>query len=335
MTEATDRVDVSEGMDAETRDLLSASLRELFRRNTSAFEVSAALTQLGWNEVRQGDPRSATTLLFDEQGRALAASRVLDDIVLDELSTVLPPSDSQRAVLYPFDSAGSPEVAGVLLGPLEGIAEVVVPVINATGVEIQIATSVSIGQSTTEITGFDPYSSWLAVSHLPDSAAVGVVDAADAWGCAQAAAHRALATEIAAVCDGALRLAIEYTSGRIQFGRQLATFQSVRHRLAEAYAEISAARAATDAAWSVADTPSVNVTAARTAKLRAGRAQAVVFRHVLQVFGAIGLTADSSVHRYAVRSAALDALLGNHASHAERLGAALLAEGRPHPVVEI
>ena len=58
-----------------------------------------------------------------------------------------------------------------------------------------------------------------------------------------AAAHRALAAEIIGVAERALELAVEHTSTRRQFNAPIAAFQAVRHRLADAYVAIAAARA--------------------------------------------------------------------------------------------
>jgi alkylation response protein AidB-like acyl-CoA dehydrogenase len=156
-----------------------------------------------------------------------------------------------------------------------------------------------------------------------------------AWARARAVAHRALAIEIAAVCESALAMTTEHATSREQFGRPIGAFQAVRHRLAEAHVEICAARAAIEAAWSHAGDADGGAWAARLAKQRAGRAQGVVFRHVLQVFGAVGLTMESDVHRYATHAAVLDALLDSDSTIAEQIGNDLLRGGLPHPVVEI
>lgn len=334
MTQMSDDVCGREAIDTETLDLLSASLRELFEHSRGATAVSAALDQLGWDDVRQSDPQAAIRLLFTEQGRALAVSRGLDDVVLDELSDALPPPGKNiRAVLYPVAAQTDPRVSGIILSPLEGIDEVVVPSVTAQGATLRVLRAADIADFVTPVAGFDPYAGWSSVGEV--SGGTEHTGAHDAWTRAEAAAHRAVATEIAAVCEVALAMAVGHAANRHQFGRSIATFQAVRHRLAEAHVEISAARTATEAAWVAASSATDGPWAARIAKLRAGRAQVTVFRHVLQVFGALGLTVDSSVHRYVVRAAALNALLGDQAVQAQTVGAALLSGAHPHPVVEI
>lgn len=331
---APNKVQEPAGMDSETLDLLTASLRELFAQSADARAVSAALAELGWDEVRQSDPSAATRLLFSEQGRAVANSRVLDEVTLDELAEVLPPSDAVRAVVYPVARHGDPAVAAVLLGPIEGVDELVLPRSTPDGMGILTIPAESVRETVRPAAGFDPRSGWLVLPALPGAQDGTLIAADDAWTRAQAAAHRALASEIAAVCEAALAKATEHAAAREQFGKRIATFQAVRHRLAEAYVEICAIHTAIDSAWTAASSE-IGPVAARLAKLRAGRAQVMVFRHVLQVFGALGLTAEGPVHQYVTRAAALDALLGDHAEQAELLGEALLSGAPPHPVAEV
>jgi alkylation response protein AidB-like acyl-CoA dehydrogenase len=67
----------------------------------------------------------------------------------------------------------------------------------------------------------------------------------------------------------------------------------------------------------------------------AGRAQALVARHVLQVCGAVGLTQEHPLHTYVGRAAVLDALLTPHQLLEEELGRELLAGGRIFGLAEI
>jgi len=329
------------GLDAETRELLAGSLRELLAAHTDAASIAAALAELGWDEVWAGDPATATTLLFTEHGRALATSRVLDDVLLAELAPALPAPTGPRAVLYPHPAdkgdlvaCGAP-LRGLLLGRLDGVAEVVVPAVDADSAVLLVVPAAKFADATAPTGGFDPQSGWLAVARGPVPDGISPVRAADAWTRAQAAGHRALATEIAGVCEAALALATAHTAARWQYGRPIASFQAVRHRLAEAHVAVVAARTTVEAAWAMAGEPDGGAWAARIAKLRAGRAQADVLRHTVQVLGAMGLTLESEMHRFVTRAAALDALLGDHLSLAEATGTELLAGTEPHPVVEI
>jgi alkylation response protein AidB-like acyl-CoA dehydrogenase len=319
------------GLDDATREMLADSLREVFNGGAGAASISAALEALGWEEVRGSDPAGATTLLFTEQGRALASSRALDDVLLSELSPVLPEAAGSRAVLVPL--AEEPDATGgVLLGPLDGIAEVVVPTSKNGAVGLSVVPAARFAETAAPIEGFDPRSDRLLVAGPPPTGER--IEAGDAWTRAVAAGHRALASEIIGVCEAALSMAVAHTSAREQYGRPIASFQAVRHRLAEARVWNSAARTTVETAWALADGDDA-AWSARTAKMRAGRAQADVLRHTVQVLGAMGLTLESDMHRHVTRAAALDALLGNHGALAEATGADLLAGADARPLVEI
>jgi Acyl-CoA dehydrogenase, C-terminal domain len=341
-TGAADTGDPAEaGLDPETLTLLTGSLRELFENELAAADVMAALSDMGWDDVRTIDPRAATTLLFTEHGRALARSRALDDAVLDELGDVLPDPAGRRAVMYPVAgdrtdrAAGGRTLRGVLLAPIDDAHDIVVlPAGAGDSATPFVIPAESVAAVAQPANGFDPGSGWLAVSGVAVEQAT-PIPAGQPWVRARAVAHRALAIELAAVCESALAMATEHVTSRQQFGRPIGAFQAVRHRLAEAHVEVSAARAAIEAAWSHSGEPDGGAWASRIAKQRAGRAQGLVFRHVLQVFGAVGLTMESDVHRYATRAAALDSLLDDGPTIAEQIGNDLLRGGLPHPVVEI
>jgi alkylation response protein AidB-like acyl-CoA dehydrogenase len=117
-----------------------------------------------------------------------------------------------------------------------------------------------------------------------------------------------------------LALARQHALERIQFGRPIATFQAVRHRLAEAFVAIESADAALAAAWDDR-TPF----AACVAKAVAGRSARTVARHCQQVLAGIGFTTEHDLHLYVRRAIVLDRLLGDARSLTRRLGQDLLA----------
>jgi alkylation response protein AidB-like acyl-CoA dehydrogenase len=148
-----------------------------------------------------------------------------------------------------------------------------------------------------------------------------------AWSAAVAAGQRALGHELVGASRTMLGLAREHALERVQFGRPIALFQAVRHRLAEAYVAIEAADAALTAAWDDG-TP---LTAAM-AKAIAGRSARTVSRHCQQVLAGIGFTTEHDLHLYVRRVIVLDRLLGDSRSLTRRLGQDLL-EGRSLPSI--
>jgi hypothetical protein len=300
-------------MDTQTQDLLRGSIREVLAGEQS---LDTALVELGWDEVVADDPRAATTILFTEQGRALGNSRALDGVVLAGLDT------DATAVIYPTSGSGggatshlhgdSVHVEGIALGAFAAGGSALV-FIGHDEPESLVTVSTD-ALEITPINGFDLDTGWVRVSgSAPVLATVGDADAALR---ARAAGQRALASELTGVGLGALKLAQDHVSARRQFGHTIASFQTVRFRLAEAWTWLAAAEAVVDAAWG--DDTS---TAAFTAKAYAGQAHKDVVAQCTQVCGAMGVTWEHPLHRYVRRGFVLDALLGSSDELASRLGA--------------
>ncbi|MBE1552007.1 hypothetical protein GGC64_006094 [Mycobacterium sp. OAS707] len=307
------------GLDAGKTELLTGSLRDLFATATTANGVGRALEQLGWDDVFEADPAAATTILFTEHGRALANSRILDEVILRELAPVLPIASGRRAVLYPDSVEAAPyrfpgPLQGLLMGDLTGIAEVVVPLRCGKTACVAVLPSEALDQSLDAIVGLDPTLRWYRVNGAELSQKVTPIwDANLRWRRAQAAGRRALVAEICGLCTAAVELAASHVRVCHQNGGPPVSFQAVRHPLAEAHLAISSAWASLDAAWQSTASPEQAAWAARIAKIRAGRAQ-VVMRHAVQGVAEMGLTTEKRLHRYVARAAALDVALGDHAS---------------------
>jgi hypothetical protein len=119
-----------------------------------------------------------------------------------------------------------------------------------------------------------------------------------------------------------LALARSHVLDRTQFGRPLASFQAVRHRLAETLVALDGAEATLVAAD--------DDLGALLAKAAAGRAALTAARHCQQVLGGIGFTDEHDLHRYVRRALVLDGLLGS-ARELTREAGALVREGRSAP----
>ena len=103
-----------------------------------------------------------------------------------------------------------------------------------------------------------------------------------------------------------LELAREHALERIQFGRPIARFQAVRHRLAETLVAIEAADAA-------ARRRLVRPLADQRPRWRrriAGRGARTAARHCQQVLAGIGFTTEHPLHRYVRRVLVLEQLFG-------------------------
>lgn len=291
--------------------------------------VGPRLAELGWSDIEAEYPIEACQLLFRAQGRSLAHTDCLDRVMVAELAALL--DEPVDGIVLPDLVAGytpgsdSDRVAGIVLGPLDG--RLVVPVSGAMG-------AVSVGVIEADrLTGqrldtFDPSAYWTQVSGPLD---VALVDASTEWNRAIAAAHRALATELVALADQALRIAVDHVKVRVQFGAPIGSFQSPRHALADASAVLEGARALLGESWRYGGRLS-----AQTAKAAAGRAHRAVADAALQVSGAIGLTAEHELHRYVTRGFQVDSLCGSYLQLEALLGERLFdiyAPGRPLPAI--
>jgi hypothetical protein len=136
----------------------------------------------------------------------------------------------------------------------------------------------------------------------------------------------AAACELVGAAEGALELALAHATTREQFGQPIGRFQAVRHLLAWARTDASAAlelcrRAAQ---LDAAAPPRLD----EIAKALAGRNGRRVCERSLQVLGGIGFTAEMEHHHFHSRVLALDAVLGTSAELVRGLGA-WLRESRP------
>ncbi len=119
-----------------------------------------------------------------------------------------------------------------------------------------------------------------------------------------------------------LSLARQHALDRSQFGRPVASFQAIRHRLAETLVAIEGAEATLVAAAAEPDDLSFLL-----AKAAAGQAALTAARHCQQVLGGIGFTAEHELQRHIKRALVLDGLLGSSRELTREAGVTLRAKG--------
>jgi len=142
-----------------------------------------------------------------------------------------------------------------------------------------------------------------------------------------AAGRRALGWWLTGTSRAMLSRARTHALGRAQFGRPVAAFQAVRHRLAETLVGIEGAEATLAAATD--DLGSL------LAKAAAGQAALTTARHCQQVLGGIGFTAEHDLHRHIRRALVLDGLLGSARELTREAGATIRAEGSAPRLVQL
>ncbi|WP_030579230.1 acyl-CoA dehydrogenase family protein [Streptomyces anulatus] len=128
-------------------------------------------------------------------------------------------------------------------------------------------------------------------------------DAADALAAAGRTAAAILAAEAVGTAASALERTVAYVKEREQFGRAVGSFQAVKHRLADLYVRVEAARSA---AYHAARDPEAGPLALAQA-LEAAR---ITTGEAVQLHGGIGFTWEHEAHRYLKRAAGDELLFG-------------------------
>ena len=115
-----------------------------------------------------------------------------------------------------------------------------------------------------------------------------------------------LAAEQVGAADRCLQLTVEYTKQRVQFGRPIGSFQALKHRMADLYVAVQAARAVVDDA--VTDPTPVS---ARLARLAASEAFSTVAGEAIQLHGGIAITWEHDIQLYFKRAHGSAQLFGS------------------------
>jgi acyl-CoA dehydrogenase len=117
-----------------------------------------------------------------------------------------------------------------------------------------------------------------------------------------------------------MTMARDYAMDRQIFGRSLASFQAIKHKLAELAVAIELARSnAYFGAWAAAEAPAELPAAAAAARLTASAAFEIGARENLQIHGGIGYTWEANCHFYYRRERTLALSLGSREEWADRL----------------
>jgi hypothetical protein len=143
-------------------------------------------------------------------------------------------------------------------------------------------------------------------------------------------ARRALGWWLVGSSRAMLTLARQHALDRVQFGRPIAGFQAVRHRLAETLVAIEGA----EATLSLPGADNSDLTAL-LAKAAAGKAALTAARHCQQVLAGIGFTAEHDLHHHVKRVLVLDGLLGSSKELTRKAGAGLRARGSVPRLVDL
>lgn len=137
-------------------------------------------------------------------------------------------------------------------------------------------------------------------------------------------ARAGLASLAVGVADAALRTTAEYTTGRQQFGQPVATFQSARQRMADAFIDVEAMRlTALRAAWCLAEGRDAHETeeAVAVAKFWTGEGGHRVVHSAQHLHGGMGIDLDYHLHRHYRMAKWAEFTLGTAGAQVREVGA--------------
>ena len=195
-----------------------------------------------------------------------------------------------------------------------GMSQVLVPVSTA-GVTVKALKAIDVTRRFAMVS-FDNV-------RLPASALVGEFGRADS-AVARQVQHAAvlLSAEAVGAMDVAFDMTLDWTFNRYTFGRALASYQALKHRMADMKSWLEASHAISDAAAeAVADGSDSAAELASAAKSYIGVQGPELCQEGVQLHGGIGVTYEHDLHFF-LRRVTLNALLyGTPAEHRRLLAA--------------
>ena len=302
--------------DAVAKNCSATLVRGVAEDGVDPMPLWKTYAEAGWTELT--DPENAVELaiVLEELGRAtdptpyLATLSQFAPLVGDRFDPL-----SAGATAYSGITAVRDPQGWVLNGTdrfvLDGDRAERLAVVTPAGVFLVLADDVTARR----VDVFDPVLHVAEVSF----AGVHVADADRLVADTERARHIALmgmAIMMVGACQRILDLALEHAKSRQQFGVAIGTFQAIQHKAADMHVAIERARALSYfAALTIAADDPRRRLAAAMAKASAGECQALVFRHGLQTFGAMGFTWENDLQFALKRAKAGELMLGGAAEH--------------------
>jgi hypothetical protein len=309
-------------VEPDERELLRSSARHLLQTAKPA-ELPGALVDLGWFDLLGADPAAAVTVTAEEQGRLRAATPILDLVMRHAAGVhtwpgpaLMLPAPAQPREVSGTETSRGFQVRGVTLAGREQ-AEIYLLLTAAGMVAVPAAPL-----DRAPVAGADPELGLTVVTGHVDRRDADLVAPAGAVDTAIDAGRRWLASELIGLAAAMLAQAAAYVSARHQFGRPIASFQTVKHRLADVHVAVTAARAGVATAW--ADGTRLS---AMAAKCLGARAHELASAHGHQVHGGLAFTLEYGFQRWIERGYLLDALLGRRRQLTGMLGEACIQAG--------
>ncbi len=194
----------------------------------------------------------------------------------------------------------------------EGLAQVLVPT-DATGVSVRHARSLDFTRRFGILR--------LDEVRLPRSALVaGPGDATERVEQQLQIALVMQCAETVGALDRVFSTTLEYMGDRYAFGRPIASYQALKHRVADLLLQLETAKGCVDAAAAaIADQREDAAIEASVAKAYVGECSTRLIQECMQFLGGISVTWEHDIHLYLRRVTVNRAVLGTPAQHRERI----------------
>lgn len=306
--------------DAVSKQCPASLIRDIAENGVDPAPLWQSYLDAGWTELTESENAVELAIVLEELGRAtdptpfLATLTQFAPLVGDRFE----PTGAGAAV-YSGVSAIRDADGWVLSGTdrfvLDGDRAERLAVVTPAGVFCVDLRADPGTVTTRRVDVFDP------VLHLAEVSLTGVhvADSDRVPADTERARHVALmgmAITMVGACQRILDLVLEHAKSRQQFGVAIGTFQAVQHKATDMYVAIERARALSYfAALTIAADDPRRRLAAAMAKASAGECQALVFRHGIQLFGAMGFTWENDLQFALKRAKAGEFLLGGAPEH--------------------
>ena len=306
--------------DAVDKQCPPALVRGVAEDGVDPTPVWKAYVEHGWTEMNDPETAVELAIVLEELGRAtdptpfLATMSQFAPLAADRFDSQASGTAVYSGVTAHRDGDGW-TLDGTAKHVLDGDRAEWLAVVTDAAVFIVRADEVAGQVSRRRSSVFDPVLHVADVTfdrvRVPDTARVSVD--------VERARHIALmgmAITMVGACQRILDLVLDHVRSRHQFGAPIGSFQAVQHKAADMHVAVERARAlAYYSALTIAGDDPRRRLAAAMAKAAAGECQSLVFRHGLQLFGAMGFTWENDLQFALKRAKAGELMLGGAAQH--------------------
>jgi acyl-CoA dehydrogenase len=273
--------------------------------SSSVYLATEFLLKLGSNEVKQNYlPKLASgssigTFAHTEKNTAPTESNIICEVKDGSISgTKIAVPDGDVAD-FAVVSAKEGSVVGLFLVDLnsEGVERVNQPTLDPSRSHASLtfnnATAVTLGSAK---------EGWENLQYILDRAAV------------------LFSFEQLGGAEASMNMAKEYAMGRFAFGRPIASFQAIKHKLADMYIAVELARSnCYYGAWALSTDAPELATAAATSRVSASQAFNECSKENIQTHGGMGFTWEFDCHLYYRRCRQLAANIGSQSIWKDKL----------------